>query len=94
VTPRWQLAGGFVQQRAVLVGTTHGRQGRRDRPARPRPLASLWNRVRVAPGLGLGLGVVSQGRMYAAVDNAVTLPGFTRYDAAAFVGLGAGCGRR
>jgi catecholate siderophore receptor len=28
--------------------------------------------------------------MYAAIDNKVTLPGFTRYDAAAFLALGHG----
>ena len=42
----------------------------------------------LAPALGLGLGVVRQSRMYAAIDNAVTLPAFTRADGAAFVRLG------
>ena len=90
VTPRWQLAGGFVQQRAVLVSTTTAAKAGATVPLVPARSASLWNRVRLTPGLGLGLGVVRQGRMYAAVDNTVTLPGFTRYDAAAFVGLGRG----
>jgi catecholate siderophore receptor len=34
--------------------------------------------------------VLRQGRSYAAVDNAVTLPAFTRLDAAAFVRLRGG----
>jgi catecholate siderophore receptor len=38
----------------------------------------------VAPALGLGLGVIYQDRMFAAIDDAVTLPGFTRFDAAAY----------
>jgi catecholate siderophore receptor len=32
----------------------------------------------------VGLGVIGQGKSYAAVDNAVTLPGYTRVDAALF----------
>jgi catecholate siderophore receptor len=94
VTSAWQVAGGFTAQRAELTNTTAAAKAGATVPLVPARSASLWNRVRVSPGLGVGLGVVSQGRMYAAVDNAVTLPGFTRYDAAAFVGLGRGCGRR
>jgi catecholate siderophore receptor len=48
---------------------------------------SLWNRVQLAPALGAGLGAVHQTRMYAAVDNRVTLPAFTRWDGALFVNL-------
>ena len=40
------------------------------------------------PALGVGLGVVRQSKMFAAIDNTVTLPGFTRADAALFVRLG------
>ena len=35
--------------------------------------------------MGLGLGVLHQTRMFAAIDNTVTLPGFTRVDGAVFV---------
>lgn len=90
VASGWQVAGGFVQQRAVLTGTTTAAKAGATVPLVPRRSASLWNRVRLTPALGVGLGVVRQGRMYAAVDNTVTLPAFTRYDAAAFLGLGRG----
>ena len=56
-------------------------------PLVPRQTFSLWNRYQLVPRLGAGLGVVHQTRMFAAIDNAVTLPGFTRVDAAAFVTL-------
>ena len=39
------------------------------------------------PSLGVGLGVVHQTGMFAAIDNTVTLPGFTRADGAVFVRL-------
>ena len=41
--------------------------------------------MQLAPALGAGLGAVHQARMYAAIDNAVTLPAFTRWDGALFV---------
>jgi catecholate siderophore receptor len=35
------------------------------------------------------MGAVHQARMYAAIDNAVTLPAFTRLDGALFYSFGA-----
>jgi catecholate siderophore receptor len=45
---------------------------------------SLWNRYQATQALGFGLGVIYQDRMFAAIDDAVTLPSFTRVDAAAY----------
>jgi catecholate siderophore receptor len=50
-------------------------------------MLSLWNRYQFLPRLGGGVGVIHQTRTYAAIDNAVTLPEFTRVDAAAYVGV-------
>lgn len=90
VTDAWQVAGGFGQQRAVLVSTTAAAKAGATVALVPRTQASLWNRVRLTQALGAGLGVVHQTRMYAAVDNTVVLPGFTRFDAALFASLGRG----
>jgi len=87
VTSRWQVAGGIVAQRAEITSTTAAAPAGRTVPLVPARAASLWNRVQVTPALGLGLGVIRQGRSYAAIDNSVTLPAFTRLDAAAFVRL-------
>jgi catecholate siderophore receptor len=46
----------------------------------PRHTLSLWNRVQVAPRLGLGLAVVHRSEMYAGIDNKVTLPSFVELD--------------
>lgn len=35
----------------------------------------------------IAAGVIYQDRMFAAIDDAVTLPGFTRFDAAAFFAI-------
>jgi catecholate siderophore receptor len=87
ITDRWQVAGGFVTQQALLTSRTGANPTGRTVPLVPPRAASLWNRVQVTPALALGLGVLHQGRSYAAIDNAVTLPAFTRLDGAAFVRL-------
>ncbi|GLC28231.1 TonB-dependent siderophore receptor [Roseisolibacter agri] len=87
VTRGWQIAGGYAWQRATLTSTTAAARAGATVPLVPRAAVSVWNRYQIARPLGLGLGVVHQTAMYAAVDNTVRLPGFTRVDAAAFVSL-------
>jgi catecholate siderophore receptor len=83
----WQIAGGFAAQRAVLSSATTAGPAGASAPLVPHHTASLWNRVQLAPALGIGLGLVHQSRMYAAIDNSVIIPAFTRVDGALFVGL-------
>lgn len=83
----WDVMGAFTSQRAKITSTTREAPAGRMVPLVPRTTASLWNRVRVHRALALGLGAIHQGEMYAAIDNAVTLPGFWRFDAAAYVTL-------
>jgi catecholate siderophore receptor len=56
-------------------------------PLVPRNTFSLWNRYQLHRRWGVGLGVIYQDQMFAAIDNAVTLPSFTRVDAAAYFTL-------
>ncbi len=53
----------------------------------PHHTFSLWNNYQVHPRIGAGLGVLHRSDMFATIDNTVTLPGYTRVDAAAFVTL-------
>jgi catecholate siderophore receptor len=87
VTDAWQLAGGYVNQRATIVSRTSAAPAGATVPLVPRQTLSLWNRYRFADRLAAGLGVIHQASMYAAIDNAVTLPAFTRVDGAAFLTL-------
>jgi catecholate siderophore receptor len=87
VTSRWQIAGGWAAQRARIVNATTSARAGATVPLVPRMTLSLWNRYQFAPRLGGGLGVIHQARSYAAIDNTVTLPAFTRVDAAAYIGL-------
>jgi catecholate siderophore receptor len=85
VTPRWQVAGGISWQRAEITSRTSAAAEGQIVPLVPARSASIWNRVQVLPQLGLGLGLLHQADMFAAIDNAVTLPGFTRVDGAVFL---------
>jgi catecholate siderophore receptor len=87
VTDAWSVVGGLSSQRAEIVHATTAAAAGAIVPLVPRTTISLWNKVQLSPMLGTGLGVVRQSSMYAAVDNAVTLPAFTRADAALFLGL-------
>jgi len=87
VSSRWQVSGGWASQRArILSATRSGAEGATV-PLVPQSTLSLWNRVQLTPTLGVGLGAVHQSRVYAAIDNAVSLPAFTRYDAGLFISL-------
>jgi catecholate siderophore receptor len=87
VTDAWQVAGGFSAQRAKIVSTTSAAKAGARVPLVPSRTLSLWNRYQLLPALGVGVGVVHQTDMFAAIDNTVTLPGFTRADGAVFVRL-------
>ena len=48
----------------------------------PRNTFSLWNNYRFSSKFGGGLGIIHRSDMFAAIDNRVVLPGYTRADAA------------
>ena len=87
VTSGWQLVGGFSSQHARITSRTAAGAEGATVPLVPRSSFSIWNRVQVAPLVAVGAGAVHQARMYAALDNSVTLPAFTRYDGALYVSL-------
>lgn len=87
ITDSWQISGGVAFQRAEITSATSAAPEGRKLALVPGRTASLWNRFQIIPAIGVGLGIVSQTDMYAAIDNTVTLPGFTRADGALFVRL-------
>jgi catecholate siderophore receptor len=84
----WEIAGGFARQRSVITSTTAAAAAGATVPLVPASTFSLWSKHRLFSRLGAGLGVVHQTEMYAAIDNTVTLPAFTRLDGALFLRLG------
>jgi len=85
VTKAWQLMGGYAWQDGEITATQSSSIPAGNRLAQlPRHSASLWNRYDVSPQFGIGLGIVHRGAIYASTDNAVRLPGFTRFDGALY----------
>jgi catecholate siderophore receptor len=83
----WRLTGGYSYQDAFVTrATTAARAGARVAQV-PHHTLSLWSTGQVARRLGLGMGVIRRTDMFAAIDNTVVLPGFTRLDAAAYYTL-------
>jgi catecholate siderophore receptor len=87
VTSAWQVAAGYASQRASITSATTAAPAGATVPLVPHATISLWNRYQVMPAWGVGLGVLHQSSMFAAIDNTVTLPGFTRIDGALYVTL-------
>ena len=87
VTPKWSVAGGYAYQDAFISSPTVSAVKGAQVALVPHHTFSLWNNYRVLPRLGLGLGIIHRADMFAAVDNAVVLPAYTRADAAVFFSI-------
>lgn len=87
ITPQWSVMGGYAYTDAEITRAITGANAGAVVAQVPKHTVSMWNRYDFTPFLGLGLGVIHRSSMYAALDNTVLLPGFTRMDAAMFVRL-------
>lgn len=84
VTDRWSIVASYAYQEAEITRTTSAAPEGTEVPLVPQHQFALWNRYRFTPGWGAGIGATSLSDMYASISNAVTLPSFTRVDAAVF----------
>jgi catecholate siderophore receptor len=87
VTSKWSVAGGYAYQDAFISSATVSAVKGAQVGLVPHHTFSLWNNYRVLPRLGFGLGIIHRSDMFAAVDNAVVLPAYTRADAAVFFSI-------
>lgn len=85
VTRQWQIAGGYAKQNAFITSATTAAVRGAQVAQVPHNTFSLWNNYRILSRLGVGLGIIHRSDMFAAIDNTVTLPGYTRADAAVFL---------
>lgn len=81
LTDAWQVTGGYAYQESEILG---GKEKGNTLGQVPRNSLSLWNRYDFNQQWGVGLGAVYQSYVYATSSNAVTLPSFTRVDAAVY----------
>jgi catecholate siderophore receptor len=87
ITRAWKIAGGYAWQDAfVASATTSARAGAQVGQV-PRNTFAMWNNYQFLPRLGAGIGVLNRSDMFAAIDNTVILPSYTRADAAVFFSL-------
>jgi catecholate siderophore receptor len=82
ISERWEIAGGYAYQDVEISRTTTAAPAGRVAPLTPEHTFSLWNMYHITPRWSAGLGVTHQTEMFASLSNAVTLPEFTRVDAA------------
>jgi catecholate siderophore receptor len=87
LTRRWTAAGGYGYQDAFISSATAAARLGAQVAIVPRHTFSLWNNYKILPRLGAGLGIIRQSDLWAGVDNTVTVPGFTRGDAAVYYSL-------
>jgi len=87
ITPLWSVAGGYSYQDAYVTSATIAAAAGAQVGQVPHHTVSLWNNYQVHPRLGAGLGILHRTDMFATIDNTVVLPGYTRFDAAAFFKL-------
>lgn len=102
VTDEWQVSLGYGHQSAYVVRSDRLPTARtpfftdvgKIVPSVPKDTFTFWNRYDVSsilgagPGvLGVGAGVVYNAKFFAALDNAVVIPGYARVDGAVFLKL-------
>jgi catecholate siderophore receptor len=91
ITDKWQVTAGFAHLDArFLTNTANAGTGAPAAlagarvPLVPMHTYSLWNRYDFTEVWAAGLGIINQTSYFAAVDNTVLIPGFTRVDGAIY----------
>ena len=91
LTDRWSVIGAYTHQDGEITSTQSLTVMDGATLANlPRNMFSLWNRYDFSSAWGVGLGVIRKADLFAATEdlatpaNNVTLPSFTRVDAAVF----------
>lgn len=87
LTDKWEIIAGYSYQDAEITATTTAAPEGRALALVPEHSFSLWSTYQVLPRWRVGAGVIHQGDRFATLSNAVTLPDFTRVDAAVYYAL-------
>ena len=84
---KWRVAGGYAYQDAFISSATASARAGAQVAQVPHHTFSLWNSYQFLSRMSAGLGILNRSDMYAGIDNTVTLPGYTRADAAIYYSL-------
>lgn len=85
LTQNWSVMGGYAYQTGELTSDVFGIAKKGATVAElPRHTFSMWSRYDFTPSIGAAVGVIHRDDMFASLTNRVSLPDFTRVDAALF----------
>lgn len=89
ITDAWQIIASYAYQDAeithdIRTSPTSITSAGTKLPQTPEQSVGVWNRYDFSPNWGVGLGVIYRDQSFASISNAVTLKGYTRYDAAVY----------
>jgi len=88
ITEAWRVMGGYTWADGEITRTQSATVAAGNSLAQlPEHSFTLWNRFDVNAKWGFGLGAIRRGESFAATDNTVTLPGYTRVDGAVYFAL-------
>lgn len=87
ITDKWEVIAGYAYQDAEITSQTTAAPAGRTLALVPKNSFSFWSTYQVLPRWRVGAGVIHQGDRFATVSNLVTLPDFTRVDAAVYYSL-------
>lgn len=88
ITDQLSLIASYTYSDAKFLDSQSGTVLRGNRvPNVPKHAAALWTRFDPTESLGAAVGVIRQGRRFAATDNLVSMPGYTRVDGAIYYRL-------
>ena len=91
ITRDWQVSAGYAHLDSRITQATAAAGNLGNRPQLvPENTLSVWNKLALGGGWGVGLGVVYQGESFPNANNAVTLPAFTRADGALYYAFAGG----
>ena len=87
ITDRWEVLAGYTLQDAEITRTTTSAIAGTEIPLVPRHAFAIWNAYTFTENWRASVGVIHQTDQFASISNAVTLPAFTRVDAAIYFTL-------
>jgi catecholate siderophore receptor len=87
LTDRWEVLAGYTLQNAEITRDTTAAAAGSEIPLVPKHAYAIWNAYTFTPNWRASVGVIHQTDQFASISNAVTLPGFTRVDAAIYYTL-------
>jgi catecholate siderophore receptor len=85
LTRAWMVVGGYAHQNAFISSVTTAARAGAQVALVPHDTFSLWNKYQINSKLGVGLGIIHRADVFAAVDNSVVLPAYTKLDSAVYV---------